>query len=201
MDAKLSLGIVATIVNLAGFYPYIRDMFRGTTKPHIFTWLVWALIGGIGFFAQYAGGAGAGAWTTLAGAVACLFVALLTLHRGDLKIGILDWWCFSGALFGLVLWILTKDALLAVIFVTLSDALGLVPTFRKSYARPFEETPLIYASAFVAFGFGIMALQTYSLTTLIYPVYIALSGGTLYTLLLVRRWQLRRAGALPISVR
>jgi hypothetical protein len=192
-DPKLIFGIIAAAVNLAGFYPYIRDIFRGTTKPHPFTWLIWGLIGSIGFFAQLSAGAGAGAWTTLAGALACLLVAALSFTRGDLRIVALDWWCAAGAMLGLVLWVLTKDPLLAVIFVVLTDALGFVPTFRKAYLRPNEETAFIYVTGAISFVLGMMALETYNITTLLYPLYISLSAATLSVLLLVRRMQLRRA--------
>ena len=193
-DYHVVLGVAATAVNLFGFVPYLLDIFRGTTKPHPFTWFMWALVGSVGFFAQLAGGGGAGAWATGAGAFMCFFVGILSLSRGEKHIVMLDWLCLAGALTGLVLWRLTDEPLLAVVFATVADALGFVPTFRKSYAKPYEETASAYALAALAFSLSIVALDTLSLTTILFPAYIILSAGSLFILLMVRRRQLGPQG-------
>ena len=52
LEYKTILGIIAVIIALAGYVPYFRDIFRGKTKPHAFSWLVWASLTGIAFFGQ-----------------------------------------------------------------------------------------------------------------------------------------------------
>lgn len=37
------LGVSAGALNFAGMVPYVRDMFRGTTKPDRATWWLWLL--------------------------------------------------------------------------------------------------------------------------------------------------------------
>lgn len=192
-DYHVVLGVTATAVNLFGFVPYFRDIFNGTTKPHPFTWFMWALVSSVGFFAQLAGGGGVGAWATGAGALMCFVVGVLSLSRGEKHIVALDWVCLLGALAGLVLWRLTDEPLLAVVFATIADALGFIPTFRKSYAKPYEETASAYALAVLAFSLSIPALDTLSLTTVLFPAYIIVSAGSLFILLMIRRRQLARA--------
>lgn len=41
-DYKIILGLVAVVVGFVGYIPYLRDLFKGTTKPHVFSWGVWA---------------------------------------------------------------------------------------------------------------------------------------------------------------
>ena len=52
-------GIVLTFVI---FVPYIRSIRRGHTKPHAFSWLIWALGTLVVFGAQLVAGGGVGAW-------------------------------------------------------------------------------------------------------------------------------------------
>ena len=49
-----TLGGVATAIALAGYVPYFRDLHRGATKSHAFSWLVWAVLIGIAFAGQVA---------------------------------------------------------------------------------------------------------------------------------------------------
>lgn len=60
MDFKVILGFVATGLAIISYVPYIREMLNGKTKPHTFSWLIWAIITYIAGAAQLAGGGGWG---------------------------------------------------------------------------------------------------------------------------------------------
>src|SRR3989344_7062194 len=141
-DSKTLLGILATVIGIIGYIPYFVDIFRGKTKPHVFSWFVWTLLTSIAFFAQVAGDAGPGAWVTGLTAMVCLVITLLAFTRGEKEITRLDWMSFVGALLGIILWIKNQDPLPSVILVTLVDAIAFIPTFRKSYHKPNEETAI-----------------------------------------------------------
>ena len=144
-DYKIVLGVIASIVGFVGYVPYFRDMVLARTRPHGFSWFVWRLLTGIAFFAQVAKGGGAGAWVTGFSAIVCLCIAGLAFFYGERQITKADWFSFGGALLGLVLWQLTNDPLLAIVLITITDALAFAPTFRKAYYKPDEET----ASTFI----------------------------------------------------
>jgi len=40
MDIKVTLSIIGIALTFAGYVPYIRDIFKGKTKPHVFSWFV-----------------------------------------------------------------------------------------------------------------------------------------------------------------
>ena len=61
MDFKVIFGILATIVAIIAFIPYFRDILRGKTQPHVYSWLVWCIIQSVGVMAMFKGGAGWGA--------------------------------------------------------------------------------------------------------------------------------------------
>lgn len=186
-DYKIVLGVVATILGFVGYVPYFRDIFRGTTRPHVFSWFVWGLLTGIAFFAQITKGGGAGAWVTGSSAVICTCIAALAFFYGKRQITKSDWFSFAGALLGLLFWQLTNDPLLAVIFVTVTDALAFAPTFRKAYYKPDEETASTFMLSSIKFLIALAAFESFNLTTALYPISLVLANGSFAAMLLVRR--------------
>lgn len=187
MNLKVFFGSLATVIALFSYIPYFRDVFAGRTKPHAFSWLVWAAITTIGFFGQLSGGAGSGAWVTGFTAIACTAIFFLGTSRGERTITRSDWWSLIGAGSALALWFLTKGPLLSVILITLVDALGFFPTFRKSYVKPHEETLITYAISGLKFLIAFFALEKVSLVTALYPVYLVCANWAFVAMLILRR--------------
>ena len=73
-EIKNLLGLVATFLVLVGYIPYLRDIIKGKTKPHIYSWFLWSFVTLIAFALQISGGAGSGAFVTLAAAIMCIAV-------------------------------------------------------------------------------------------------------------------------------
>lgn len=186
-DYHAVLGIIAVAIGVIGYIPYYRDIFRGTTKPHPFTWIGFGLLNAITFVAQVVTGGGPGAWVTAITTIATFGIATLAFRQGEKNITAFDWVCFGGALIGIVLWKLTSDPLGAILIVTIADLLAFAPTFRKAYLRPQEETATLYAMSVLKYGISLFALATFDLTTAFFPVAIAVANAAIVLLLLFRR--------------
>ena len=184
---KVIIGIFASVVSVIGYIPYLRDILKKKTKPHVFSWLMWSLGAGIVFVAQIVKGAGPGAWVMGVATVISILITILSAFKGEKKITISDWIAFGGSLLGLIAWILTSNPLLAVILITISDALAFIPTFRKTYYRPYEETLFTWLISSVKFIFVLVALNAYNATTLLYPIYLILSNSSFTIMMLARR--------------
>ncbi len=190
MEYKVILGTVAVIITLVAYIPYFKDIFRGKTKPHAFSWLVWASLTGIAFFGQLFDKGGAGAWATGVTAAICISIFLLALQKGEKKITLSDKLSLSGAGIALLLWYLTNSPLGSVILIIIIDTLGgFYPTIRKSYSKPHEETLLTYSLGVIKWVIAIFALQNYSLVTVLYPVAGVFMTSFMVGLLLIRRRQ------------
>ena len=187
MDYKIAFGMAAVVISFLGYIPYFRDIINKKTKPHVFSWFIWSLAGGIGFFAQIISGAGSGAWILGLGFTISAIITILAFRQGEKTITLSDWVAFSGALLGLILWRLTDNPLLAIIFIIITDGLAFVPTFRKAYHKPYEETFISWFFSSFKFLLALVATQSYSLTTVLYPLYLFLSNGAFALMLLVRR--------------
>ncbi len=91
MDYRVGLGVIATVMALISYVPYIRDMVAGRTKPHAFTWLVWASLTAIAFAGQISDGAGPGAWVTGFTATVSFAIFAVALRHGEKDIAPMDW--------------------------------------------------------------------------------------------------------------
>jgi hypothetical protein len=190
------IGVVATVIALISYVPYFRDIVARKTRPHAFTWLIWGLLTVIAFVGQLAGHAGPGAWVTGFTALVCIVIAGIAAFDGEHNIARLDWFALAGAGLALIAWFLTRGPLLSVILITIIDEIGFIPTLRKSYHRPHEET----VSTFVMSGFkwvlGLVALERFTVTTALFPLSIVLASWFFVVMLLIRRRQL---GLLPTA--
>jgi hypothetical protein len=186
---KTALGILATVMAFVSYIPYIRNMLSGKTKPHAFSWLVWGMLTAIAFVGQVSEGAGPGAWVTGFTACVSFFIFVTALRTGEKDIAKSDWLSLVGAGIAMLLWWATSDPLIAVILITVIDALGFFPTFRKSYHKPYEETAITFAISGLKFVVAIIALENLTPTTWLYPASLVLMNGIFVVMLLIRRKQ------------
>src|ERR1051326_698009 len=187
LNYKILLGAISVILAFIGYGNYFKQIFTGKAKPHAFTWFVWTLTTGIIFVAQIAQNAGAGAWVTGALCLICFVIFITAFFKGERKFAVFDWISLIVALMSLVLWKLTKQPALSVVLVTITDFLGILPTIRKSYQKPFEENATLFSLNSFRSLLSILALQSYSLTTWLYPSMLLLANGIVVLVILIRR--------------
>lgn len=196
-DYHVVLGIIAASFGIAGYVLYIRSILQGFTRPHIFTWLIYVIIDGTICAAQLAGGGGAGAFVVAIGVVANAAIVILSFRRGEKHITRSDWACFVLALLAIPLWWLTSDPLSAIVILVVANLLAYIPTFRKSYAKPHEESASIWALDVLRFGISIFALSALNLTTVLFPATVVLSNAVMTSTILLRRRRLARTLKTP----
>lgn len=187
MNYKELLGITATAIAFISYVPYFRDIFAGKTKPHAFSWLVWSSLTAIGFAGQAADNGGPGAWVTGATALLTFFIFAIALKKGERRITFTDWLSLAGAGIAILFWAITKQPLLSVVLITLIDALGFFPTFRKSYSKPNEETLITYGLSGLKFVIALFALDNFTIATALYPIYLVVANWAFIVMLTVRR--------------
>lgn len=179
---------IAMALTFVAFYPYIRAVLKQKTKPHVFSWFIWAAVTFTVATAQLAGGAGAGAWPIAVSGLISGGVALLALSKSaDTSIVRMDWVFLGLAFTALPLWWLTDDPLAAVLILTSVDLLGFGPSIRKAWALPHEENALFFTLGALRNGFVILALERYSWTTALFPAAVGLACLAFVTLILARR--------------
>jgi hypothetical protein len=177
--------IALTFVLFAG---YIRQIHSGQIKPHVFSWVVWAVGTFMVFFAQLADDAGVGAWPIGISGTITFYIAVLSYaKRGDTQITATDWVFFLAALSAFPAWYFTANPLWAVVILTLADLAGFGPTVRRAYNQPHLESGGFFALGALRNFLVVLALERYSLTTALFPVAVGGACLLLAALLMVRR--------------
>lgn len=177
MELKVVLGAVAAGLALFSSYLYIKDIFRGNTKPHTYTWLIWSIVTTIAFFGQVVSGGGPGSWATGVAAVVTILTLLISLkgNYGTKDITKLDTVCLVLAILAILPWLLIKNVLWSVLLATFIDLIAFVPTMRKTWHAPKSESlGSMWADA-IKHALSMYSMGTYSLITLVYPLSILLT--------------------------
>ena len=146
--------ILGALISAAGSISYLIDTFKGKVKPNRVSFLLWSISPFIAFAAQIKQGVGIEALMTFSFGFfpLLIFLTSFTNKNAEWKLTKFDWGCGALSIIGLILWLITKDAYLAIGFSIAADALAALPTLAKSYTNPETETswPWILGSIGVA---------------------------------------------------
>jgi len=193
---KELLAAAAICLTFAMYVPYVRSIRAGRTKPHALSWITWALGAFVVFLAQLAGHAGAGAWPIGVSGLLTAYIAVLAYrNRTDTSATRTDWVFLAIAVAALPCWLLTSDPLLAVALLTGVELAGFGPTFRFALAHPQEERIGFYFLGAVRNALAVVALEHYSLITVLFPAAKGVVCVILVTAIGYRRTQLRLQAA------
>lgn len=187
LDIKSIFGIVAAVITLVAFFPYIRDLLQGRTQPHIYTWLIWAITQSTAVAGIWYGGGGWGAVNLTTSTVFVFVIFILSFKYGTRNITAFDTVTFIAALGAIFVWWGLKNPVLAVLLVTAIDIAGYLPTFRKSLEEPWSETVATWAAFVVGNILSIFALDAFNILTLTYIVTIIVANLIVVAICLTRR--------------
>ena len=191
-DYKEILGALSVLLALSAYTLYIRDIFVHNTKPHAFSWIVWAVLGGIAFAAQQWGDAGAGSWVTFTDMFLCTLIFVIALWRGEKGYMQFDWITLALAGVALILWKLTETPTASVILIAFADFLGFLPTYRKSFHKPWEESMSMYVLITCKYTLALLAVSSYSIASALYVGALIPMNIVLVGIIVVRRSQLKK---------
>lgn len=187
MEIKFLLGVISTAIAVVCFIPYIKDILKRKTEPHTYSWLVWTILQSVGVMAQLKEGAGYGAWALAVGAFFCFTIFLLSFKYGTKNISKFDLTCLVASLFAIAIYIFIENPIYAIISVALIDFVGFLPTFRKGFEEPFTETTSTFILSAIANLLSILALQNYTVTTVLYIASLLFTNSSFATMILIRR--------------
>ena len=186
MDIKILFGLIAVVCEFAAAVIYYRDIYRGNTKPHLYTVIIWSLVMTVGFLGITVGGGEAGTWALALSTLVMVSLIPISLKWGTTDITNTDRIFLVLALITILPWILTKNPLWSVMLVALIDALGIIPTIRKTYNEPTSEALPAWILAVARSTCQIIALGAYTATTLMYPIELVIADGILVLVIIIR---------------
>lgn len=162
------LSVVAGLLALAGFVPYIRAILRGKTKPAKASWIIWAGLDTITIAGMYAKDALSG--QIIGTVIGTWAVAVLMLKYGTPGWTRLDKLCLIGAVLGIALWLLFSSPTLGIIISLGVIFVGSIPTFTSAWKDPSREDKLTWAIFWISSVCASLAIPKWTLADAAAPV-------------------------------
>lgn len=176
---------IAVCLAVAGYVPYSYGIIKGRVKPHAYTWFVWSVVSGIVLVGQIQKGAGVGAASTLVAEVFTFINFLLSLRYGYRGVKRIDTIFLIIAIAGIVIWLMTQDATLAVVIAVAIDVVAFIPTLRKTWHEPTTERRGLFALNALRHILSLFALEAYNLATVLHSVAMIVTNS-LMTIFITR---------------
>lgn len=185
--SKLAAALIASIVSFTNFIYYVFTIFKGKTKPHLYTWLAWGIITLIIAIIQTLEGETYGAWLAYTVAAVSLARAALAIPYGEKNITKSDRFSLLVCFVSTVFWLVFKQPVVSVLLLTTIDLVAYYPTFRKSWYKPYEEPVISHFVFGLTYTLGIIAIDDYSFTTATYHIAVAAFSYMFVVYALMRR--------------
>ncbi|HMS25639.1 MAG TPA: hypothetical protein PKB15_08155 [Acidimicrobiia bacterium] len=181
------LAIVAAILAVVGYVPYLRDTITKSATPHPYTWLLWSIVSGITLSGQITKGAGIGALPTAVAELLTISIFIYSLRYGFAMIRKSDHIFLFTALLGLIPWMIFRDPTISVCIAVAIDVIAFTPTILKAWRRPESETPLMYAMNVMRHIFSLGAFRQYNVATTLHSIAM-ITTNTIMVLFVIRRY-------------
>jgi len=177
MTTLAAFGVGSALLDLAAIVPYIRSIRSGKTKPERSTWWIWSILMVIALAAQAAAGA---TWSLLLTGtllIGNLTIAALSVRSGYGHFKAKDLVALLVTALGAVLWKATNNPLAALIVIIAVDFLGNWLTLTKSWRAPYSENLFSWALMALAGVAGLLAVGSWHLTPIIFPLYLIFANS------------------------
>ncbi len=167
----------------------MRDVLRGKAQPNRITFVLWSLAPFVATAASLEAGVTWAVWPTFMAGLGPFLVLCATFFSSKAywKVSSFDLLCLGVSLLSLVLWQLTNDPVIAVLFALFSNAMAALPTIVKSWSHPETETRWIFLGGLVTPILGLAVANTMTFEAVAFPLYLILCNFTLVILPLCRK--------------
>lgn len=200
---KETLSVLAGLLQVAGFFPYVRAILRdrrmpigtpGKMEPSKATWIIWASLDTITLAGMYVKDTVNG---QILGAVLGVWVIVVfALKYGAPGWTKLDKFCLGGAVLGIVLWQVFNDPVLGIMTSLSVVFLGSIPTFVSAWKDPNHEDKLAWTISWVACVCAIIAIPHWTLADAAQPITFFAIGSVMMYILYVRPRSLVNGSAI-----
>ena len=186
-DPKFFSAVIAFALIIVADYIYICNIFNKKTRPHLYSWLIWSITQGTASVASWCGGGMLAAICLFAGTILQIVVICRAFKYATKVITKSDTVLLVVALLAIILWWQIGNSYVAVLMVTAIDAIGFIPTFRKSLIDPWSEALSFWSIMTLATFFMIASSAQYNFLTLFYMFIILLGDITVWIICFFRR--------------
>ncbi len=178
------LSLMAGVLFLLGFMPYVGAILFGKAKPNKVTWIIWTATDCIIFMGMWSEGAVNG--QIFGATLGASLVLVLVLKFGMPGWNKIDIICLAGAAIGIALWIKSGDPNTAIITSLVVMAIGSVPTFVSAWQKPERENRLTWTIFMMSCVLAVVAIPKMTLADAAQPIVFLLLNSVMIYLLFFR---------------
>lgn len=181
--------IAGAAIGLIGSLFYVKDTLFGGTKPNRVSWLLWVIAPMIGTAASLSAGV---TWAALPTFIAgfgplLVLIASFATKKAYWKLEKFDYLCGLFSILALILWLITKNPSIAILFAIAADALAAVPTIVKGWKHPKTESSYAYAPSIINALTAFTVITTWTFPEYAFPAYLVVVN-----IILTLPWFLRK---------
>ena len=187
---------LGTAIGALGTAVYLRDTLRGTTKPNRVTWLLWAFAPLLAAVVEFDQGVGLRALPTfMIGFMPLLVFAASFVNPASVwRIRRFDYACGAVSVIGTLVWLITRNGVLAISAAIVADFMAGLPTVQKSWTHPETETVHSYAGAAISMAVVLLTIDHWTFDVAAFPIFIVCMASIMVVLIGVEPGpRLRRA--------
>lgn len=172
------LVFIGMIIFIIGTIIYIRGMLKNHVKPNGVSWFFWSLTPLIAGFAALSSGVTWASIPVFASALGSLTIFILSfiIKEAYWKLEKFDLFCGSFSFLALILWAITKNPIIAIIFSLISDFLAFIPTAVKSWKNPDTESAGYYMTSVISNLSAFFAIEEWNFASVAFPAYLAIGN-------------------------
>lgn len=172
MSIAVIAGTISTVLAIYSAVPYIRSVMNGKTKPDRLGWLVFTIMNGMVFFAQFFSGGRSSTLVSLAFFLFSATVFLLSFLKGTTSSTKTTKLLFVFAMITMIIWALTKNNDIAIWLTVLIDLFATAIIILKTRKHPGTENVESWVIGTLAYVFSCIALYQVPIGILyVRPIY------------------------------
>jgi hypothetical protein len=166
--------ILGAVVSLSGIILYIKKILRGETKPNRISWLMWSIAPLIATFAGLEAGVRWAVLPVFMSGFGPLLVLIFSFAspKSYWKLELFDYLCGFFSCLALILWAITKQPLVAIIFAVASDASAAIPTLIKGWRHPESESIGPFLGGLFSALTSFFAIKYWTASAYVFPFYL-----------------------------
>jgi hypothetical protein len=176
--------VFAIALRLGGGLQYAWGVVKGRARPNPVTWFLWGFTSMVAFAAQLQEGVGLSAFGTFALGLSPLLVFTVSViknrrvsHLTPFTIA-----CATCTFVGIILWQVTSNASLAILFSIIADIFAGLPTIVKAYSDPSSEYSRPYLISIISTVIILLTIHSFTFAALAFPLYMFLTNVMFFTL-------------------
>lgn len=184
--------VLWAVVNLTWVFFYIKSTIKGDTKPNRVTWLMRSiapLIASVAAFSDWVRRAVLPVFMS-GFAPLLVFISSFFNKKSYRKLWKFDYICGFFSLLALILWYITKNPMIAIVFAIISDWSAALPTIIKSLKDPKSESAIAFITWFFNAFTSFFAIKSFWFSEIAFPLYLCVLNILLITIIL--RWKSKK---------